>query len=124
MKRDESRRLGDYEVHKAWEGFASVRQVSSGEIMHSRTSPMDEARQLYVEQSFLGERLRENAPGREPLVIWDVGLGAGIQQRLDLRGVAAHRRVDQLHVEVLSVKRGSDKKRQGEDAKGHQCVIA
>jgi queuine tRNA-ribosyltransferase len=77
MKRNESQRLGDYEVHKAWEGFASIRQVSSGEIMHARTLPMDEARQLYVEQSFLGKRLRENAQGQGPLVIWDVGLGAG-----------------------------------------------
>src|SRR6266446_8760494 len=36
MKRDESSKLGDYEVHRAWEGFASIRQTSSGEIMHSR----------------------------------------------------------------------------------------
>jgi queuine tRNA-ribosyltransferase len=35
---------------------------------------MDEARALYVEQSNLAERLRES---EEPLVIWDVGLGAG-----------------------------------------------
>jgi queuine tRNA-ribosyltransferase len=76
MMHDESKRLGDYEVHQAWEGFASIRQVSSGEIMHSRTSPIDEARQLYVEQSHLAERLRENSRTQEPLVIWDVGLGA------------------------------------------------
>jgi queuine tRNA-ribosyltransferase len=43
--------------------------------MHSRTPPMDEARQLYIEQSRLAERLRE--PGDGPLVIWDIGLGAG-----------------------------------------------
>jgi queuine tRNA-ribosyltransferase len=42
--------------------------------MHSRTQPMVEARQLYIEQSHLAERLRENT--EEPLVIWDVGLGA------------------------------------------------
>lgn len=77
MKREEVSQLGDYEVHRAWEGFASIRQISSGEIMHSRTAPMEEARKLYVEQSFLAERLRENAPNKEPLVIWDVGLGAG-----------------------------------------------
>ena len=66
--------LGDYEVHTAWEGFASIRQISSGEIMHSRTPPMEEAQQLYVEQSRLRERLQQ--PGGGPLVIWDVGLGA------------------------------------------------
>src|SRR4051794_1753041 len=65
--------LGEYEVHIAREGFASIRHRASGEIMHSRTAPMEEARRLYVEQSALAERLRE--PGDE-LVIWDVGLGA------------------------------------------------
>ena len=74
MKGDAPDRLGDYEVHKAWEGFSSIRQISSGEIMHSRTDPMEEARQVYVEQSHLPERLRESSP--EPLIVWDVGLGA------------------------------------------------
>ena len=76
MKQRQSSKLGDYEVHKAWEGFASIRQRSSGEIMHSRTAPMEEARQLYVEQSHLAERLRATAKNEPPLVIWDVGLGA------------------------------------------------
>lgn len=67
-------RLGNYEVHRAWEGFSSIRQISSGEIMHSRTDPMEEARQVYVEQTHLAERLREHSP--EPLVLWDAGLGA------------------------------------------------
>lgn len=74
MKGDTPARLGDYEIQKAWEGFASIRQISSGEIMHSRTDPMEEARKLYLEQSHLAERLRENSP--EPLILWDVGLGA------------------------------------------------
>ena len=71
---------GNYEVHRAPEGFASIRQISSGEVMHSRTPPMVEAHQLYIEQSDLAERLRlsadENAQAASPLVIWDVGLGA------------------------------------------------
>jgi len=74
MKGDAPDRLGDYEVHKAWEGFSSIRQVSSGEIMHSRTDPMEEARRLYVEQSDLAGRLGEKSP--DALVLWDVGLGA------------------------------------------------
>jgi queuine tRNA-ribosyltransferase len=49
--------------------------------MHSRTAPMEEATRLYVEQSNLAERLRlaanENPESAQPLVIWDVGLGAG-----------------------------------------------
>jgi queuine tRNA-ribosyltransferase len=60
-KRRKSTKLGDYEVHKAWEGFASIRQISSGEIMHSRTDPMEEATRLYVEQSNLAERVRFSA---------------------------------------------------------------
>jgi queuine tRNA-ribosyltransferase len=73
MKGDARDRLGDYEVHKAWEGFSSIRQISSGEIMHSRTDPMEEARQVYVEQLRLAERLRERSS--DALTVWDVGLG-------------------------------------------------
>ncbi len=72
--------LGDYEVHRAPEGFCSIRQISSGEIMHSRTPPMEEAQRLYVEQSQLAERLQlsadETPETAAPLTIWDVGLGA------------------------------------------------
>ncbi len=71
--RQKSRSLGNYEVHLAHEGFASIRQISSGEIMHMRTPPMEEARSLYVEQSNLAQRLTSSA---EPFTIWDVGLGA------------------------------------------------
>ncbi|HSU86076.1 MAG TPA: tRNA guanosine(34) transglycosylase Tgt [Chthoniobacterales bacterium] len=66
--------LGNYQVHIAHEGFASIQQVSSGEIMHLRTPPMEEAHSLYVEQSHLAERLASDE--EEPLVLWDVGLGA------------------------------------------------
>ncbi len=67
--------LGHYEIHVAREGFSSIRHIHSGEIMHSRTPPMEEARRLYIEQSRLPEHLAGSAT--EPLVIWDVGLGAG-----------------------------------------------
>ncbi len=66
--------LGAYKIHTAREGFSSILHVDSGEIMHSRTPPMDEARQLYIEQSSLSTRLREESDS--PLVLWDVGLGA------------------------------------------------
>ena len=75
------RTLGDYEVHLADEGFASIRQISSGEIMHSHTPPMVEAKALYVDQSDLAGRLRlpegRSPADVAPLVIWDIGLGAG-----------------------------------------------
>jgi len=65
--------LGEYAVHIAREGFANIVHRASGEIMHSRTPPMEEAQRVYVEQADLAEKLR--APGG-PLVLWDVGLGA------------------------------------------------
>ncbi|MEO6847656.1 MAG: MnmC family methyltransferase [Chthoniobacterales bacterium] len=70
----ESLTLGDYEIHIAREGFASIRHVASQEIMHSRTPPMEEARNLYVEQSRLSRHLRSEE--ESDIVIWDVGLGA------------------------------------------------
>ena len=70
--------LGDYEVHIAREGFASIRQISSGEIMHSRTPPMEEAQKALHRAIAISRR--DAAPQRNrqraPLVIWDVGLGA------------------------------------------------
>ena len=51
-----------------------IRDMTSGEVMHSGGDPAEEARSLYVEQSQLLERLR--TPHDYPLVVWDVGLGA------------------------------------------------
>lgn len=66
--------LGDFEVIVSETGIGSIRQKSSGETMHSVVEPSVEAERLYVEQSRLRERLsQENS---EPLVLWDVGLGA------------------------------------------------
>jgi queuine tRNA-ribosyltransferase len=69
-------RLGDYEIHTSAQGFSSIRQVSSGEVMHSVNAPSDEANKLYVEQSFLASRLLKRETQAYELVIWDVGLGA------------------------------------------------
>ncbi len=84
-------RLGDYEIHPGTGGFNSVRQISSGEVMHSVNRPDDEANQLYVEQSFLAQRLtvdpgsRRDAEAQSELVIWDVGLGAATNAMAVLR---------------------------------------
>ena len=76
-------------MHLAREGFASVRHVASGEVMHARTPPMVEAESLYVDQSGLAERLRlgpaESASDAPPLVLWDVGLGAGANAMAAIR---------------------------------------
>ncbi|RYD80182.1 MAG: tRNA guanosine(34) transglycosylase Tgt, partial [Verrucomicrobiaceae bacterium] len=74
--------LGAYEVHVAPDGIGSIRHLDSGEIMHARTPPMEEAQRLYIDQSRLAERVRltpeelDNPAPVEALVIWDVGLGA------------------------------------------------
>lgn len=65
---------GKFEIHVAREGFGSILHTHSGEIMHSRMRPEEEAMLLYVGQSRLAERLAE--PLEEPLILWDVGLGA------------------------------------------------
>ncbi|HVU49687.1 MAG TPA: hypothetical protein VHL80_03310, partial [Polyangia bacterium] len=44
-----------------------------GEVMHPGVGPVVEAEQLYVRQSRLAERLREE----RTVVVFDVGLGAG-----------------------------------------------
>jgi queuine tRNA-ribosyltransferase len=78
-------RLGDYEVHTSPYGFSSIRQISSGEVMHSVNDPSEEANRLYVEQSCLGARLSDPTASTDELVIWDVGLGAGSNAMAALR---------------------------------------
>ncbi|MEO7599738.1 MAG: tRNA guanosine(34) transglycosylase Tgt [Opitutus sp.] len=68
--------LGNYEVLTSAEKFSSIRQISSGEVMHSVNRPSDEANRLYVEQSWLASRLNAADPDQSEWVIWDVGLGA------------------------------------------------
>ncbi len=75
--------LGDYEVHDSGSGFASIRQVSSGEVMHSVSDPTEEAHRLYIAQSHLAELLAGDET--EPLVIWDVGLGAATNAMAAIR---------------------------------------
>ncbi|HEY2678807.1 MAG TPA: tRNA guanosine(34) transglycosylase Tgt [Steroidobacteraceae bacterium] len=72
-KRKLKMRRGRYEVIVRDEvGF--IRDMTSGEVMHPGADPAQEARSLYVEQSRLLERLRSSSD--DPLVVWDVGLGA------------------------------------------------
>ncbi len=77
--------LGDYEIHTAREGFSSILHRSSGEIMHSRTPPMEEAERLYVEQSHLATRLWTSETEPRPLILWDVGLGAAANAMAAIR---------------------------------------
>ena len=72
-KKTTKRARGDYEVHHG-DGYFAIKQISSGEVMHSVSDPVQEATALYVTQTRFAERVKE-APERS-FVLWDVGLGA------------------------------------------------
>ncbi len=77
FKKEPPRTRGVYEVFTWPAGFSCIRQTTSGEIMHAHVPPIEEARALYIDQSALASRVRSTGPDdMEPLVIWDVGLGA------------------------------------------------
>ena len=75
---------GHYEVVTGAE-HASIRDRRSGERMHPVQNPMHEAQELYVKQSRVLDRLR--LPLADPLVIWDVGLGAAYNAMAVLNAV-------------------------------------
>jgi queuine tRNA-ribosyltransferase len=79
-------RHGRYEV-VVREGVGRIRDVESGEVMHSVNDPLTEARMLYVEQSQLTDRVQ--AEHEEPLVVWDVGLGAAANAMAAILAVEA-----------------------------------
>ena len=68
--------MSGHEIVKTRGGALAMRSLAAGEVMHPGVGPVVEAEQLYVRQSRLEERLRTAAGGR-PLVVYDVGLGAG-----------------------------------------------
>ena len=69
-------RRGRFAIHDAGAGFASIQDVGSGEVMHSVNHPDAEAERVYVAQSAWIARAVAGGMTR-PLVVWDVGLGAG-----------------------------------------------
>lgn len=77
-------RLGDYEIRRSPQGFYSIRQLSSDEVMHSVNDPTEEANKLYIEQSCLSARVVRQGIA-DPLVIWDVGLGAAFNAMAAIR---------------------------------------
>jgi queuine tRNA-ribosyltransferase len=77
-------RLGNFSLRIRDDGGAHIRQESSGETMHPTVAPEIEAHQLYVAQAGLLARAAE--AHTEPLVVWDVGLGAAHNA---MAGVAA-----------------------------------
>ncbi|MDX2086731.1 MAG: tRNA guanosine(34) transglycosylase Tgt [Kofleriaceae bacterium] len=83
---------GAFTIRSSPQGFASIAHVASGEVMHSVNAPDVEAHAIYIAQSRLlsraltgkAEEGRARSPAgsgaqvdAKPLVVWDVGLGAG-----------------------------------------------
>jgi queuine tRNA-ribosyltransferase len=85
-RRKQKQYQGRYEV-VVQEDVGRIRDVQSGEVMHSVNDPAEEARTLYVEQSRLIERLR--CADVHPLVVWDVGLGAAANAMAAIQAVEA-----------------------------------
>jgi queuine tRNA-ribosyltransferase len=78
--------LGAFRVDVDAQNVGRIVHIASGEKMHSRSKPEEEARRLYVEQTRLEELLRQAGP---PLVIWDVGLGAAANAMAAIRAAEA-----------------------------------
>ncbi|WP_242393039.1 tRNA guanosine(34) transglycosylase Tgt [Anaeromyxobacter oryzisoli] len=68
------------------QGAPAVRDARTGEVMHPVIGPEVESERLYVAQSGLRARLAEPGP---PLVLLDVGLGAGSNALAALRAAWA-----------------------------------
>lgn len=87
---------GRFVVHTSEAGFSSIRDSISGEIMHATVHPDVEAAQIYVDQSQLiaaaarGEARVGPDGAPRPLVVWDVGLGAGHNAMAFLNRMAEH----------------------------------
>ncbi|MEZ4366035.1 MAG: tRNA guanosine(34) transglycosylase Tgt [Kofleriaceae bacterium] len=99
------RTRGAFEVQVSPRGFASIRHVASGEVMHSVNPPDEEAERLYVAQC---RRLPRTlaAVDAPPLVVWDVGLGAAHNAMAWVRALAA--RPDHGPVELVSFEHDLD----------------
>ena len=67
--------MSEHEVVTTRSGARAMLDRATGQVMHPVVGPLAEAEELYVRPSRLAERLLAPSPG--PLVLLDVGLGAG-----------------------------------------------
>ncbi len=92
-------KLGDYEIiesHK--KTHFSIKQISSGEIMHAASDPIVEAFNLYVDQPRIIEKLKNRS-----LTIWDVGMGAATNAMALVRAIDETLKQRPLHrVRIVS----------------------
>ena len=78
VKPAKPRQRGAFALHTSPQGGVGIQHVPSGEIRHPVDDPDARAARIYVEQSALiAHALAAPAATAPPLVVWDVGLGAG-----------------------------------------------
>ena len=80
-----SEMAGGYDLVQLKNGTWSVRSLAEGETFHPVVGPVAEAEALYVRQLNLAERA--SGVGEDPLVLWDVGLGAAANVLTALRAL-------------------------------------
>lgn len=93
----------DCEVVTTREGARAVRDRLTGELMHPVVGPIEEAERLYVAPSRLRERL--GAPDDRPLVLLDVGLGAGSNALAAWKASAERRAGEGRRLSIVSFDR-------------------
>jgi queuine tRNA-ribosyltransferase len=91
-----------HEVVRTRGGALAMRSCEAGEVMHPGVGPLAEARELYVRQSRLAERLR--AREADELVVFDVGLGAA-SNALAARGESERAPETAARLHLLSFER-------------------
>src|SRR5687768_15590521 len=79
--------MADYEIVRLVNGVHSIRSKAENETFHPVVGPVHEARELYVEQLRLPQRI---AAATRPFVILDVGLGAAANVLTLLEASASH----------------------------------
>lgn len=81
-------------------GARAMLDHSVGEVMHPVVGPLVEAEELYIAPSRLARRLCEANP--DPLVLFDVGLGAGTNAVLAWRTSESRSARDQRRLSIVS----------------------
>ena len=87
---------GRFEVVRTEGGARAMRDHETGEVMHPEVGALVEARALYLDASRLVQRLNEATD--RPLVLLDVGLGAGTNSALACSAAFSLRASRPLHI--------------------------
>ena len=106
VKPSKPRQRGGFALHALAAGRVGLVHVPSGALVHPADEPDAGAARVYVEQSVrLADALR-GGPAARPIVVWDVGLGAGHNAMALVR--AADRAAGHAPIELVSFARELD----------------